>query len=242
MACFLVAHGAWSAGFAWRKMRPLMHKRGHELFTPSYTGLGEREHLAHAGIDLDMHIRDMLAVLFHEDLTDVILIGHSYGGMVATGVADLAPERLREIVYLDAFVPRSGQCLFDMTSTSAREHMERGAKETGGGWGMPPISTPPDTADADASWLAPRRHPQPVRTFSQPLHLTRGETRLPRSFVYCTRVAPGDVFAQFAARANSEAGWRCHELDASHNPYVTAPDALARLLNDCRWRLRRRAS
>jgi pimeloyl-ACP methyl ester carboxylesterase len=152
--------------------------------------------------------------------------------MVATGVADQAPERLREIVYLDAFVPRSDQCLFDMTTASARQHMDKGAIESGDGWGMQPISTPPDTAEADASWLAPRRHPQPLRTFAQPLQLARGETALPRSYIYCTRIAPGDVFAQFAARARSEAGWRYFELDASHNPHVTAPDELARILDE----------
>ncbi|HEY4957919.1 MAG TPA: alpha/beta hydrolase, partial [Caldimonas sp.] len=90
MATFLVAHGAWSAGWAWKKMRPLLRARGHELFTPTHTGLGERSHLARPDIDLEAHIADILAVLHFEDLRDVVLIGHSYGGMVATGVADRA--------------------------------------------------------------------------------------------------------------------------------------------------------
>src|SRR5262249_7881771 len=90
MATFLVAHGAWSAGWAWKKMRPLMAARGHALFAPTCTGLGERAHLAHRDINLETHIADVLAVLEIEDLRDVILIGHSYGGMVATGVADRA--------------------------------------------------------------------------------------------------------------------------------------------------------
>src|SRR5258705_2449533 len=106
---FLVCHGAWSAGWAWKKMHPLMVAAGHRLVTPTYTGLGEREHLAHPDIDLESHIRDVLAVLRVEDLNTVILVGHSYGGMTATGIADQARERIAKLVYLDAFAPQDGQ-------------------------------------------------------------------------------------------------------------------------------------
>src|SRR5258708_16078648 len=109
MATFLVAHGAWSAGWAWKKMQPLMAARGHELFTPTCTGLGERAHLAHRDLNLESHIADMLAVLEFEDLKNVILIGHSYGGMVATGVADRARDKIKQLVYLDAFAPEGGK-------------------------------------------------------------------------------------------------------------------------------------
>ena len=108
MATFVVAHGAWSSGWAWKKMRPLLRAAGHEIFTPSYTGLGERSHLSSPDLTLETHIQDIANVLFYEDLTDVVLIGHSYGGMVATGVADRASERIRQVIYLDAFVPRDG--------------------------------------------------------------------------------------------------------------------------------------
>lgn len=108
MATFGVAHGAWSSGWAWKKMRPLLRAAGHEIFTPSYTGLGERSHLSSPDLTLETHIQDIANVLFYEDLTDVVLIGHSYGGMVATGVADRASERIRQVIYLDAFVPRDG--------------------------------------------------------------------------------------------------------------------------------------
>ena len=108
MATFVVAHGAWSSGWAWKKMRPLLRAAGHEIFTPSYTGLGERSHLSSPDVTLETHIQDIANVLFYEDLTDVVLIGHSYGGMVATGVADRASERIRQVIYLDAFVPRDG--------------------------------------------------------------------------------------------------------------------------------------
>ena len=111
---FLVCHGAWSAGWAWKKMHPLMQAAGHRLVTPSYTGLGERVHLANASIDLDTHIEDVLNVIKYEDLRDIVLIGHSYGGMVATGVADRARARIAQLIYLDAFAPRDGESVFDL--------------------------------------------------------------------------------------------------------------------------------
>ncbi len=230
MAAFLVAHGAWSAGWAWKKMHPLMRSRGHRLVTPTYTGLGERAHLAHPGIDLDAHIDDMLAVLHYEDLTDVVLVGHSYGGMVATGVADRAPAKIARLVYLDAFVPRQGEALFDLVSAEARAGMRKAADEAGDGWRIPPNPLPPDTDQIDVSWIMPRRVMQPRKTFEQPVRLAGAGGQLPRSYIYCTRPSPGDVFRQFAERARSERTWRSLEIDASHSPHVTAPAVLADLL------------
>ena len=129
MAVFVVAHGAWSAAWAWKKMRPLLRAAGHELWTPTYTGLGERAHLASPAIDLYTHIADVIGMLEMEDLRDVVLIAHSYGGMVATGVADRVRERIAQLVYLDAFVPRDGQSLFDLQPAEARTRMrEEGAR------------------------------------------------------------------------------------------------------------------
>src|SRR6201988_2861412 len=121
---FLVCHGAWSAGWAWKKMHPLMAGAGHRLITPTYTGLGEREHLANPSNDLETHIQDVLAVIKYEDLQEVTLIGHSYGGMVATGVADRARDRVAQLIYLDAFVPRDGQALVDLNPATVRSRMQ----------------------------------------------------------------------------------------------------------------------
>jgi pimeloyl-ACP methyl ester carboxylesterase len=230
MATFLVAHGAWSSGWAWKKMRPLLRARGHEIWTPSYTGLGERSHLATPAVGLDTHIQDVVNVLFYEDLRDVVLIGHSYGGMVATGVADREPGRLRHVVYLDAFVPRDGQALFDLLPAEARARMEEGARTQGDGWRIPPIPPPPDTSEADLAWTAPRRVMHPLEAFRRPVRLTGAGDRLPKTYVYCTRPGPGDTFRQFADRARAEAGWTLVELDATHNPHITAPEALLAIL------------
>jgi pimeloyl-ACP methyl ester carboxylesterase len=227
---FVVAHGAWSSAWAWKKMRPLLRAAGHELWTPSYTGLGERAHLANPAVDLDTHIKDVTAVLEIEDLRDIVLIGHSYGGMVATGVADRAHGRVAQVVYLDAFVPRDGQCLLDLQPAEVRERMRTLARSSGDGWRIPPNPMPPDTPEADQAWAAPRRMPQPLKTFETPLRLTSSDQPQPRSYIYCQRSGPGDVFRQFAERAQRESGWRYYEIDASHNPHITAPQALLALL------------
>jgi pimeloyl-ACP methyl ester carboxylesterase len=229
-ATFLVAHGAWSAGWAWKKMHPLMTAAGHRLITPTYTGLGDREHLASPSNDLETHIQDILAVLKYEDLRDVVLIGHSYGGMVATGVADRARDRIAQLIYLDAFVPRDGQSLADLVGPKGRARMQELVK-AGDGWRLPPNPTPPDTSEADVKWIAERRLSQSFKCFEMPLKMRGSDLTLPRSYIYCTRIGPADSFRQFAVRAKSEKGWRYHEIDASHSPHVTAPEALTALLN-----------
>jgi pimeloyl-ACP methyl ester carboxylesterase len=225
---FLVCHGAWSAGWVWRKMRPLMRAAGHDLVTPTYTGLGEREHLANPSIDLETHIQDVLNVIKYEDLRDIVLIGHSYGGMVATGVADRVRDHVAQLIYIDAFVPGNGQSLFDL-NPKGRQGM-RDAAASGDGWRLPPTPTPPDTPPADAEWLNARRVSQPIKCFEMPLKLQGGELTLSRSYIYALRVTPADTFRPFAERARSEAGWRYFEIDASHAPNVTAPEALFALL------------
>src|SRR3982074_3525154 len=163
---FLVCHGAWSAGWAWKKMHPLMAARGHRLVTPTYTGLGEREHLATPSVDVETHIQDILNVIKYEDLRDIVLIGHSYGGMVATGVADRARDRIAQLIYLDAFVPKDGQSLLDLNEP-ARPRMQELAK-SGDGWRLPPNPTPPDASPADVEWLTERRVFQPIKCFEMP--------------------------------------------------------------------------
>jgi pimeloyl-ACP methyl ester carboxylesterase len=224
---FLVCHGAWSAGWAWKKMHPLMSRAGHRLLTPTYTGLGERAHLAHPGIDLETHITDMLNVIKYEDLRDFVLIGHSYGGMVATGVADRARDGVKQLIYIDAFVPADGQSLLDLNETG-RARMQEAAK-SGDGWRVPPNPTPSDTSAEDVAWLSERRVNMPIKCFEQKLKLSAPLT-LPRSYIYAKRITPADTFGQFAKMSKNDPAWRYHEIDASHSPNVTAPETLMALL------------
>ena len=210
-------------------MHPLMRSAGHELVTPTYTGLGEREHLANPAIDLEVHIRDMLGVIKCEQLRNFIFVGHSYGGMVATGVADRVPELIRKVVYLDAFVPTDGQALVDLLPLAGVERMRAGAKANDG-WRVPSNPIPPDTAAADVQWIQSLRMPQPIKTFETPLRLRNGETKIPRAYIYCKRTTADDTFRPFAARAQRQ-GWDYREIDASHSPHVTAPESLTQLLH-----------
>jgi pimeloyl-ACP methyl ester carboxylesterase len=207
-----------------------MRARGHEIFTPTYTGIGERAHLAHKDIDLEVHIRDILGVIEFEDLRNVILVGHSYGGMVATGVADRASERIAHIVYMDAFAPRDGQSLLDLQTEDGRRHYREGAEREGEGWRIPPNPAPPDTSADDLAWVNSHRLPQPIKTFEQKIRLTGAVDRLPRTYIYCKMSRPGDVFRQFRDRASKE-GWTVIDIDASHSPNVTAAEALAEILD-----------
>jgi pimeloyl-ACP methyl ester carboxylesterase len=226
MATFVVAHGAWSAGWGWKKMHPLIAARGHRLITPTLTGLGERGHLANAAIDLNTHIADILGVLKFENLSGINLIGHSYGGMVATGVADRARDRIAKLIYIDAFAPGDGDSVVDLLPESARAQR----KPSTDGF-IPPVPMPPDTPPDDRAWAEPLRLPQPAKTFEQKLKFHGGPLTLPRHYIYCARNAPEDRFRRFYERAKREA-WGASEIDASHNPHITCAEMLAELL-DC---------
>lgn len=223
MAPYLICHGAWGGGWGWRKVRPLLRAAGHDVFTPTYTGLGERGHLAHPLVDLETHIQDILGVITCEDLSDIVLVGHSYGGMVATGVADRVPERVRHLVYLDAFVPADGESLDELAGGALPGPFVEG-------WLIPPLAPAPDTSPADLAFGAPRRRHHPVRCFSQGLRLVNATPGFARSYIHCTRKTGQDVFQQFADRFRGDPAWRFHAMDASHSPNITAPEPLAALL------------
>ena len=228
MATIVLAHGAWSAAWAWKKMRPLMADAGHTFFTPTQTGLGERAHLAQPSIDLETHIADLLAVIDVEDLRDVVLLGHSYGGMIATAVADRIPERIAQLIYVDAFVPRDGQSLAVLVGAEFEEMRAKAAAADG--WRIPPPPIAPDTSPEDRAWIDVRRTPQPIKCFEQPLALRNGEPRMPRTYIRAMNNKQ-QIFGQFAERARSESGWTSLEIASTHSPNVTAPTELMALLS-----------
>ena len=221
MATFLVAHGAWNGGWAWRRVRERLAARGHACWTPTYTGLGERAHLATPEVDLDTHIADVMGVIEAEELSDFILVGHSYGGMVATGVAARAGARVQRLIYVDAFAPRDGQSVNDLAPQARLPEPD--------GWLIAPAPLSPDNTPEDVAWIMRHRTPQPARCFSQKLRLP-AEPACPRHYIYASRCGPVDRFGPFAARARTESGWTCHEIDATHSPNITAPDVLTGML------------
>lgn len=231
MVTYLLVHGAWHGGWCWRRVAPLLRGAGREVFALTLTGLGERAHLAHPGVDLELHIRDVLGVLEYEDLEQVVLVGHSYAGMVIRGVAERAAGRLAHLVYLDAFIPRDGQSLSDLLPPEGWERMRAAAQAEGDGWRIPPFPVQAFgvTADADVQWVGPKLVAQPAGTFRQPVRLAGGAAEtLPRTFIYCSKPAMG-TFDQFLETVRS-GGWRYRELATGHDAMVTEPEQLADLL------------
>ena len=231
MATFVIVHGAFGGAWSWNKLVvPLLRQAGHEVHAVTLTGLGDRDHLATPDTDLNTHIQDVVNVLFYEDLHNVILAGHSYGGMVITGVADRVPERLQQLVYLDAATPVSGTRLLDRAPGRFGD-MVRAAEQDGDGWRIPVGPVPTDQPAAITEWATPRRVMQPVKTFTQPLTLKHGDTKLPRSLVYCTlEKDPSSAPAVRAAEIKSDPSWRYFELETGHNLHYSAPEETVAIL------------
>jgi pimeloyl-ACP methyl ester carboxylesterase len=232
MATFVLVHGAWHGGWCWRRVATPLRAAGHEVLTPTLTGLGERAHLAQPSVDLETHVQDVLAVLEYEAVADAVLVGHSYGGVVGTVVADRAAARLARLVYLDAPVPRDGQCGLDLVAPAAAADF-RARAQAGDGWRMAP-NTPAAlglVAPADVAWAAPRLTPQPLATFAQPARLTGAVERVPRAYIFCAPARPGSRLPDFAAQARA-AGWAYHEVATGHDAMISAPDAVVAALLD----------
>lgn len=231
MGTFVLVQGAWHGGWCWKKVVPLLRTAGHEVFMPTLTGLGERVHLLRPEVGLETHIADVLGVLRYEDLQEVVLVGHSYGGMVITGVAAQAAERLAQLVYLDAFVPRDGQCLLDLLPPDLAAAVREQAKVVGDGWRVPPLPLEGfgAMAEADLRWAGAKVGDQPLLAFEQPVRspATAG-AGLARTYIACTGWQ--GPFGPFAEQARTDTTWRYRELDTGHEAMITAPAELATLL------------
>jgi len=237
---FVLVHPAWHGAWFWRKVVPLLRERGHQVFTPTLTGLGERSHLARPEIGLDVHVNDVVNVLKHEDLRDVVLVGHSSSGAVITGVADRAPDQIAHVVYLDAFVPEHGEAVLDLVAPERRQMMEALVATEGNGWLLPRFALPPwntivrdmwgVTNDDDVRWMIERLSPTPVGHFKDPVHRTNpAAEKLPRAYIRC-RQFPNPRFDQHAAMAQRSQLWRYRELASSHHAALTIPDKVADVL------------
>ena len=244
VATFVLVHPAWHGGWCWNRLAPILRQHGTRVFTPTLTGLGERTHLAGPGVGLDTHVTDIVNVLEYEELHDVILVGHSSSGAVITGVTDRIPERIAQLVYLDAFVPEDGQSVFDLVSPERRQMMEALAIAEGHGWLLPRFAAAPwETIvremwgvhdAADVRWLLDHLAPTPLKHFVDPVRRANpAAERVPRTFVRCRRFT-NPRFDRHAELARQGSPWRYREMDASHHPAITAPDALADLLLELR--------
>jgi pimeloyl-ACP methyl ester carboxylesterase len=232
---FVLVHGAWHGGWCWSRVAARLRERGHAVYTPTLTGLGERRHLISPQINLDTHVEDVVNLLQFEELERVVLVGHSYAGIVISGVADRVPQRLRQLVYLDALLLEPGKSLFSDFPPAVVEQRLKAIRETGGGVGAA-AALPPSAFGvkdpADAAWVARHLTPQPVGTYLQPLLLKAPlGNGLPKTYIECT----GDPIATLEptkARVRADAGWQLRTLATGHDAMVTAPAALSELLTD----------
>jgi pimeloyl-ACP methyl ester carboxylesterase len=234
VATFVLVHGAWHGGWCWKKLTPLLERAGHRVSAPTLTGLGERAHLLSPANDLDTHITDVANLLEFEDLGDVVLVGHSYGGMVISGVAERVGGRVRRLVYLDAFVPEDAQSLYDLLSVETRAAF-RGTATVSGDTRVlppPPLSRWGVTSPEDVAWMSARVRPQPEATFEQSVRLSCPPSR-GRVCTYISCVSDQKPhYSETARRVRGTSGWRSRDIQSGHDPFVTHPEQLAALLEE----------
>jgi pimeloyl-ACP methyl ester carboxylesterase len=227
MATFVLVHGSWHGGWCWQRVAPVLRRLGHEVYAPTLTGLGERSHLVTRQTGLELHAQDILQVLEYEDLNDVVLVGHSYAGLIIASTAERVPRRVARLIYLDAFIPHDGKSAFELMPPGTEERwteMARGNDKL-----VPPMS--PEamgiTDAAVSAWVQSRLTPMPLLTHQQRFHLISGQSRrLPQTYILCT----GFGFQGIADEAKS-LGWPCFQLETGHDAMLTMPDQLAGTLD-----------
>lgn len=226
---FVIVHGAWGASATWTPLAEALRGKGHRVFTPSLTGLGERRHLYSGAINLSTHIEDVVGTIECEGLEGFVLVGHSYGGMVITGVADRLADRISHIAYLDAFVPGDGESLFDFVGEEATLAQMRRAAD-GDGIGIPPAVRDLEAIPAHYRRFDERRGPQPLATFAERAHLSGAHARIAkRLYVLCTGGAPRP-FGKAHARVKDDPSWRVETIDCGHLLQLEKTDEVADIL------------
>jgi len=226
VATFVLVHGAWHGGWCWKRVRRELQALGHEVFTPTLTGLGDRSHLLTREVDLSTHIADVANLIRWEELPDVVLCGHSYAGCVISGVGDSLPDRIAALVYLDAFTPDDGQSLYDSLPPEARRAQAELARQVGEGWKVPPISAEAFNVNpADRAWVDRQCTPQPLATFQQPLRLTGGLSRIAHNSYILASGWDSPAFGGGYERARAK-GWRTSEVTCGHDVMLDDPQFL----------------
>ncbi len=224
MSTFVLVHGSWHGGWCWKKLMPKLVEQGHVCVAPTLSGMGERFHIASRGMGLSVHIQDIINLLEFEDLNDAILVGHSYSGMVITGVAERS-SRVNKLVYFDAIVPEHGQSMFSLMS-GLEDQFNRSVDARG----MVPSWKPEDfgvTDPRDIQWMRSRLKPMPILTHQEKLDAPKMKAKkLPRYFVHCTQFGLGE----FAEKIRREGGM-VFDLDTGHDAMITEPEKLSSILD-----------
>jgi pimeloyl-ACP methyl ester carboxylesterase len=227
---FVLVHGAWHGGWCYSRVRRILADQGHQVFTPTLPGLGEHAHLYSPAINASTHIADVVRLIELEQLTGVILAGHSYGGQVITGVADRVADRIAALVYIDAFVGEDGKSCFDMDLPEfVTGHIDRA--QSSGGHTSPPFSARLFGVNpADQAWVDASCTPQPIATLAERLSLTGAYKAIAnKSYIYATGWSPSP-FTRIYRSLLSDPTWRFHELSCGHDTMIDMPEETARIL------------
>jgi pimeloyl-ACP methyl ester carboxylesterase len=229
---FVLVHGAWHGGWCWVRVAERLRSAGHRVFTPTQTGLGERRHLLSKDITLDTFVADIVNVIEVEELSNVILVGHSFGGNAISGVADMMPARIKHLVYLDALIVEGGKSPSDVVPPDIVAARKKAAEESSGGLTMPvPAPSAFGIANpSDIEWMKRRLTPHPISTYESPLNI-KGPVgnNLPRTYIVCTKPL-SESLEPSRQRVKSQPGWQWLEIAAGHDAMVTAPEELTRML------------
>jgi pimeloyl-ACP methyl ester carboxylesterase len=226
---FLLIHGAWHGGWCWRRVSDLLEKRGHKVFAPTLTGLGERSHLLNEKIDLSTHIGDVVNVIKWEGLKDFVLVGHSYAGYVVTGLAERVPESIASIVFLDAFMPENGDSLAATGSERVREGIA--AARQRGDLGIPPVPAAAfQVNENDRAWVDALCTPHPIGTFTEKLIHDGARERIARKAYIRAAGYSQPTFDKALATKKADPSWRTYEVPCGHDVMVDMPDRLVEIL------------
>jgi pimeloyl-ACP methyl ester carboxylesterase len=226
---FVLVHGAWHGGWCWRRVADLLQKQGHKVFTPTMTGLGERSHLLDGKVNLATHITDIVNVIKWEGLRDIVLVGHSYGGCIISGVVEEMGDAIGSIVFLDAFVPENGDTLATKASQPVREAIA-GLVEKGE-TAMKPVSAAVFRVnEKDRAWVDAMCTPHPVATLTDKITITGARDRIAKKSYIRAKGYPSVPFDGFQERLKANAAWRVYELPCGHDVMVDMPDRLAEIL------------
>jgi pimeloyl-ACP methyl ester carboxylesterase len=232
MSTFVLVHGAWHGGWCYKRVAQLLRKAGHEVYTPTLTGVGERVHLMTPAVTLDTHIQDVLNLIRFEELSDIVLCGHSYGGMVITGVADKVPDKVRSLVYLDAFVPNDGEALMDYLDLDMKAGMRDDARLNGRGYLMSPIPAEVfKVNERDAAKVNRMCVKHPLACFEQKIVLTGANMRVPKhTYVLAADWGPPQPFVAIADRFRHDPHWNVVNFSCGHDVMLDLPQETADLL------------
>jgi pimeloyl-ACP methyl ester carboxylesterase len=226
---FVLVHGAWHGGWCWRRVSDLLEKKGHKVFTPTMTGLGERSHLVNANVNLATHITDIVNVIKWEGLSNIVLVGHSYGGVIVSGVAEQVQPAIASIVFLDAFVPDDGARLADSSSQPVREAIAA-ATQRGETTLKPVPAAVFRVNEKDRAWVDAMCTPPPIVTLNEKVTLTGARERIAKKAYIRAKGYPSIPFDSAQAKVASNPGWRVYEMPCGHDAMVDMPDRLTEIL------------